>query len=78
MLEFVRRYILITARIIPAAILRFNASFNSSTPRTTATTTLIFTIGTTFDSGACWIAKKKRIVATTAVIPPIILYFTTA
>lgn len=65
----VKRYMLIIANIIPAAILRLMTSFNNTTLRNTATTTLKFTTGTTFDKGACCMARKNRIVAIAAAIP---------
>jgi hypothetical protein len=55
---------LIMARMIPVPIRKFISSFKMITPRRTPTIRFRFTMGTTFESVACSIARKKNIVAT--------------
>jgi len=63
------------AEKIPAAILRLIVSFKRTTPINTAIKRLIFAIGTTLERGPLSSARKNRIVATAAMIPPNMLYF---
>jgi len=65
---------LIIARTIPAIIRRFISSFKMTTPSITPITTFRFTTGTTFERVSCSRARKNRIVAIAAAMPPKMLY----